>query len=170
MIFSYNDIIIKKIKNSKITYDVLFNYGITTIKSIVKNFADTINDTFIDQLFQHNDINFIFYTTDNIFSIKKTIGIIIYTKTNDKIYLLLICIDKKYRNFGYGKVFLEEFIQYVKNTYKKNKKIILHTIDKTISFYESIGFIQINCKPYKYKKIFKYEKYNKNINLMEFNL
>ena len=117
-----------------------------------------------------------FYLNNSVFAINNIIGITIYTKTinyrtkQENIYLLLFCIDKNYRMFGYGKIFLDEFIEYIKKSSKKNKNLILHPIDSSINFYESYGFKKIENKPYSYKKLFKYEKYHKNIIILKLNL
>lgn len=178
MIFSYKELAKKSFlkrykKYNKINYENYYYSGINYIKPKVIEFADTINENFIDSIFCNNDIEFIFYSTDTTFSLKYCKGIIIYTKSynsitkEENIYLLLICVDRHYRKFGYGKVFLEEFIDYMKETNNKNKKIILHSLDKSINFYKNIGFTDIEDSPNKYKKLFKYEKYDKNINLLE---
>jgi len=108
MIFSYNDIVKKIAKNKKINYKELYFYGLSKLKPKIIEFADTINDTFIDIILNHEDIYILLYCNDIKFKISNCCGFIIYAKTNDKIYLLLLCISKKYRKFGYGKIFLEE--------------------------------------------------------------
>jgi GNAT superfamily N-acetyltransferase len=170
MIFSYNDIVKKIAKNKKINYKELYFYGLSKLKPKIIEFADTINDTFIDIILNHEDIYILLYCNDIKFKISNCCGFILYTKTNDKIYLLLLCISKKYRKFGYGKIFLEEFIEFIKKTHSKNKKIILHPIEKSIEFYKTFGFVQTNCEPNKFRKLFKYEKYDKNTCLFELNI
>ena len=168
MIFSYSEMVKNKVKKVNVCYNTLYDNGKIIIFQKIKEFANTINELFIERLFlfNNNDIEIIFYSNDSYFSMKNCNGIIIYTKTKDKIYLLLICINNKYRNIGYGSIFLQEFIDYIRNKYK-NKKIILHSIEQTIGFYKKAGFIEILEKPIKYKKLFKYEKYDKNIKLLE---
>jgi GNAT superfamily N-acetyltransferase len=181
MIFTYNQIIkdkcLKKYnKINKINYNSYYNSGLSQIKSKVLEFAESLNEQFIDQLFNFNDIKFIFYSPNTHFSMKYCNGIIIYTETFNNIskqqyiYLLLICIDKHYRKFGYGKLFIEDFIDYIKNINNNNKKIILHPLNKLIDFYKKIGFTEIITSPYKYRKLFKYEKYDKNALLLELNI
>lgn len=167
MIFSYSELVKNKARKRKIDYKQLYINGLQTLKPIVKEFAETINENFIDQIFDDDDIEIIFYCNDYKFSINTCTGFVIFTKTIDKIYLLLLCVNKKYRKFGYGKVFLEEFVEYTKNKYIKNKKIVLHPLDNTISFYKTFGFNESNCMPCKYRKLFKYEKYDKNATLLE---
>ena len=172
MIFLYSNII-KNILNKKFqkydiaTYNYYFDIYIKKISSIIKEFADTINEKFIDKLLESKNIEIVFYQNNSEFNIKNCIGFIIYTKTKDKIYLLLFCIQKEYRKFGYGKLFLEEFINHIQN-FKKN--LITHSIDSSIDFYKSIGFTQIFDKIYNYKKIFQFEKYNKNAKIFELKL
>ncbi len=167
MIFSYSDLVKNKAKKKKLNYTQLYINGLETLKPMIKKYAETINEGFIDQILNDNDIEIMLYCSNTNFSINNCSGFIIYTKTIDKIYLLLLCVNKQNRKFGYGKVFLEEFIEYIKNKHKKNKKLVLHPLDNTVSFYKTFGFNEINCEPNKYKKLFKYEKYDKNANLLE---
>jgi GNAT superfamily N-acetyltransferase len=172
MIFFYSNILKNFLKKKYqkydiITYNYFFNIYIKKISSMIKEYADTINEKFIDKLLESKNIEIVFYQNNSEFNIKKCIGFIIYTKTKSNIYLLLFCIQKAYRKFGYGKIFSEEFINYIENL-KKN--LITHPIDSSIEFYKSIGFTQIFDKIYNYKKIFQFEKYNKNAKIFELKL
>lgn len=62
---------------------------------------------------------------------------------------------------------MEKYFWKNKKTHSKNKKIILHPIEKSIEFYKTFGFVQTNCEPNKFRKLFKYEKYDKNTCLFE---
>ena len=55
----------------------------------------------------------------------------------------------------------------MKQQNNKNKKLIVHSIDSSVEFYKSSGFTPIIDNPCKYKKFFKFEKYNKNICILE---
>lgn len=176
MIFLYSTMIKNKLKNNKNSYNYYHNVGLKKILPLIKKYADTINEKFIDDLLKHTDIEIMFYLNNSIFSINNIIGIIIYTKTinyhtkQEYIYMLLLCIDKNYRMFGYGKIFLDEFIEYIQNSSKRNKNVILHPLDSCINFYKTYGFKEIESKSYIYKKLFKYEKYNKNKLILILNL
>lgn len=183
MIFLYSDYLkdklIKKYNNYDIyLYDKYYKIGIYKISPIIKEYADNINEGFIDFILNSNNIEIVFYSNNSTKSINNNLGIIIYTKSTNiynkqkknNIYLLLLCIKKKYRKFGYGKVFLEEFIDYIKNLNNNDKTIVLHPLISSVYFYKTFGFSEIIDKPYNYKKLFKFEKYNKDISLLSLNL
>ncbi len=172
------------------TYNHYYLAGLTHIIPLIKQFAETVNDNFIDNLFHklqdqsisieklasRGEIEIIFYSSDTEFKLQNIKGFIIYTKTShsvtkeEKIYLLLLCINKSYRKYGYGKVFMDEFIQFIKNSNTKSKRIILHSLDKSLQFYKSVGFTEIPDKASNYKKLFKFEKYNKKTVLLEYSI
>jgi hypothetical protein len=177
MIFIYSDLIKEKLKKSQKSYDELFNCGLEKIIPLIKLFADNINENFIDRIFNiSNNIEILIYTNCNEFKVKNIIGIGIYVKTynkkikEDNIYLLLLCINNKYRQYGYGKIFMVEIIELISNFNKNKKKIILHPLESTYGFYQSLGFIQTKDKIYKFKKLFDYELYNKNKIIFELSI
>ena len=55
MIFSYSEIVKNKAKKNNLNYDKLYKTGLDTIKLLVKEYADTINETFIDQILNHDE-------------------------------------------------------------------------------------------------------------------
>jgi N-acetylglutamate synthase-like GNAT family acetyltransferase len=187
MIFQYSQIIKNKLEKIYKKYDVstynkYYLIGLSHIIQKIKSFTDNINEDFINNLFlnvstqtdtiekniKKDKLEILLYLSNTQFSLKNCQGFIIYTKTThsvtkkEKIYILLLCIDKPYRNFGYGKVFMEEFIEFIKKSNDKSKRIILHTLDSSFGFYQALGFIQISDKISNYKKLFKFEKLEKN--------
>lgn len=181
MIFLYSDLLKDKLKKKynkydKYLYDEYYKIGITKISLLIKEYADNINESFIDFLVNSDNIEIVFYSNDSNKSITDNIGIIIYTKSinnktkKENIYLLLLCIQKEYRKFGYGKILLEEFIKYIKDLNTNDKKIILHPLISSIYFYKTFGFSEILDKPCNYKKLFKFERYNKEISLLSLDL
>lgn len=169
MIFTYNELIKEKLKKSQKSYYELYNTGLIKLIPLIKLCADNINEKFIDRIFNiSNNIEILIYTNCNEFKLTNIIGFIIYDKTckrqikEDKIYLLLLCINSIYREYGYGKIFMTEFIEFIIKLNKNQKKIILHPLESTYNFYKSIGFTQTKDKIYKFKKLFNYELYNKN--------
>ena len=56
---------------------------------------------------------------------------------------MLIAVHPNVRNTGYGKITLNEFINFI---YKKNKilEIFLHSLDTSLYFYYNFGFKKIN--------------------------
>ena len=195
MIYQYSQFVKNKLTKwynmySDETFNKYYLAGLTQIIPIIKIFAETISDEFINNLFykvqaetgsidklvSHGEIEIIMYSSDTNFKLKDAKGFIVYTKTvhsvtkEEKVYLLLLCIDKSYRKYGYGKVFMEEFIEFVKNSNNKTKRIILHSLDSSLQFYLALGFTKVPDKITNYKKIFKYEKYNKESVLIEFKI
>lgn len=181
MIFLYSSIIKNKLKKlnklyDKDTYNHYYKLGLEKIIPILKEYADTINENFLEELIYQDDIEIIFYSSNTDFVLKNCQGIIIWTKTinpitkEEKIYLLLACIQKQYRKYGYGTVFLQEFINFVKVLNNKSKRIILHSLETSVKFYKSLGFTEVPDKPINYKKLFKFEKYNKKALLLHLHL
>lgn len=175
MLTDFLDIVKKKYPDNYLHY---FNIGKNMIFDILKiDYVNNINENFIDNILNSNNIKIMFYSNNNKFSIKNNIGILVYyimqNKMDIKFYLLLFGINKKYRNFGYGTNFLSLFIEYCKsfnNTSNKNKSIILHSLDSSYKFYKSFGFIDVNKNKHKYRKLFQYEKYNKNSLILQLTL
>ena len=172
MLIHFSDIVKNKYPNE---YDKYYNIGLQMLSNIIKTeYANNINDSFIDCVLNSNDIEIIFYSLTTKFSIKNACGILIYTKvkyTNEiKYYLLIFCIRNKYRYIGYGTQFLNMFIEYIKQINKVKKRIILHSLETSLPFYKTIGFTEILDKTYNYKKLFQYQKYNKNDILLNLEL
>ncbi len=191
MIWLYSEIVKNKLINlfdqyDPPTYNKYYLSGLAYIVPMIKSFAETVSGEFIDRLFfkleescesieklvKKGELEIILYSSNTQFKLKNTQGFLIYTKTThsvtkeEKIYVLLLCVEKPYRKFGYGKIFMEEFIERVKNSNDKPKRIILHSLDSSLGFYQAFGFTEIPDKPTNYKKIFKYEKYDANTVLM----
>ena len=173
MIKDFSEIVKQKYPNN---YNYYLNKGKNMISNILKlDYFDNINNIFIDNVLNSTNIKIIFYSHNNKFSIKNNIGISIYyiVKNNKetKFYLLLFGINKKYRGIGYGSDFLNIFINYCKSiNCKLNKSIILHSIISSYNFYKKFGFVDITEKKYKYRKLFQYEKYNKNTQILQLKL
>lgn len=146
-----------------VKHNKLDNAKLYIVNIIINNFASNINNNYIRNIVMTKDSEIIFYTTGGKFKLDNIVGIIIYIKTNINIYLMLFAIHKKYKKYGYGTIMMNEFIESFKNT--KLKKIITHPIYNIDKFYECVGFKFID-KPFLYKKLFKYEEYEKNIKLM----
>jgi len=192
MIWPYSQIVKNKLEKlfgsyDDLTYNNYYMSGLPHIIPMIKLFAETISGEFIDRLFfklsepidsieklvKKGELEIVIYSSNTEFKLRNSQGFIIYTKTThsvtkeEKIYVLLLCIDKPYRKFGYGKVFMEEFIDYIKKSNTKSKRIILHSLDSSLSFYQAFGFTEIQDKTTNYKKLFKYEKYEKDTVLLQ---
>jgi hypothetical protein len=173
MITDFSNIVKKKYPNDYLYY---FDLGKNIVcKLLQSDYLDNINENYIENVLNSNNIKIIFYSNNNKFSMKNNIGIAVYyiIKNNKetKFYLLLFGINKIYRGFGYGSNFLHTFIDYCKSfNYKSNKSIILHSLISSYNFYKSLGFIDIIDKKYKYRKLFHYEKYNKDTIILQLNI
>lgn len=167
MIFTYSSIIKNKLKNNNELYLDYYMKGLNAIKQFIIFSAGNINENFIDGLIQNKNIQIVFYLSDTKFSLKHCKGIIIYERVynpknkENKIYLLLLTINKHFRNYGYGKHFMGEFITHVEKLNLSNKRLILHSISSSVEFYKSLGLEEVPDNPYNYRKLFKYEKYDK---------
>jgi hypothetical protein len=72
---------------------------------------------------------------------------------------MFIATKYKFRNLGYASIFIEEFINFIKNEFINNKynngtnynkvNIVLDSLTEAVTFYEHIGF-----------KLTKTDKYN----------
>jgi GNAT superfamily N-acetyltransferase len=171
MLTDLSDIVKKKYPNN---FDEYYIIGKNVISNIAKqDFLDNIDESFIDHALDKDDSKIMCYSNHDKSIIKNLLGIIVYaiTQTNECInfYIILFGIKKSYRKFGYGTALINKFIEFCKNyknTNNKKKKIILHSIDSSYYFYMSNGFTESENK-YLYKKLYQYEKYNKNLNILE---
>ena len=85
-------------------------------------------------------------------------------------------IHQRLRKFGYGKYSLDEFIGWIKTKSTKTKKrqtsILLKSIESSLNFYLTYGFVQTDLNSN--KLFYKYEphdelKSNQN-KILEFNI
>jgi len=113
-----------------------------------KTYAGNINDKFITRICKDRLNKFIFYGMNSELSFNELSSIVIYRKTvadskKIRLVIMLIAVHPDLRNCGYGKITLNEFINFV---YKKNKiiEIFLHSLDTSLYFYFNFGFKKIN--------------------------
>jgi hypothetical protein len=88
MIFLYSDFLKDKLnkkygKYDKCLYDKYYKIGINIISHIIKEYADNINEGFIDFILDNNNIEIVFYSNNSNKSLNNNIGIIIYTKSTN---------------------------------------------------------------------------------------
>jgi ribosomal protein S18 acetylase RimI-like enzyme len=170
MIIDFSNIVKQRYPNDYLHY---FNTGKNIISELLKSdYLDNINENFIDNILSSNKIKIMFYSHNNKFSMKNNIGIAVYyiieNTKKTKFYLLLFGISKKYRGLGYGSDFLNMFIDYCKSfNDQSNKSIILHSVTSSYDFYKSLGFTNIVEDKHKYRKLFQYEKYNKDTLILQ---
>ena len=121
-----------------------------------------ISENYIKILLENNKKSkILFLTIGQKFLLDDIISIIIYHKTSsnnkNKYYILCFGIHKKFRKFGYGKYTLDEFIEWIKLSNKSNKQnvILLKSIESSLNFYLTYGFVQTDL--ISNKLFFKYE-------------
>jgi len=164
-LYDYDNIIKKKYKYYKkynsnkilnINLKEFRNIGIEKINKILYLYFSNINNEYVKNVITKKN-KIIFLCIDNIFSLENITTILIYHKTkNNKYYILLLGTHEKIRNYGYGKIMLDKFINLIKIKNKSsNIKIILKSTQLSINFYKSYGFIEGKLK---FNKLFyKYE-------------
>lgn len=141
---------------------------IEKIKTIFPNYFTKITQEYIDNILSNKNIQIIFSCLDTKFSISNITSILIYHKTKSskltKYYVLILGTHKKFRKYGYGKLILDEFVEFVKNskTNQDNKiKILLKSLDSSLNFYLNYGFIictdnlNTNRLFYKYEPVYE---------------
>jgi hypothetical protein len=134
--------------------------GLTKIKKIFENFFTNLNMEYIENLLKYKKTKLLFSCSDINFNVKNIKSILIYynTKSNNcnKYYILALGTHYKYRGYGYGKILLDEFIDLISNTKSKcNKKILLKSVESSLNFYYTFGFIESTLQTN--KLFFKFE-------------
>ena len=125
------------------------------------NFSSKINDKYIYSLFCQTKNKIVLYSFDNsIIDIKNCpCGLIYYVDYNNdemNINIMFIATKHKFRNLGYASIFIEEFINFIKEEYvtddnrsKYNKiNIVLDSIIEAVTFYEHFGFKWVRTERY----------------------
>ena len=176
MIFFFDNLIKEKYNNI-ISYEEYYNNKKIIICKLIKSFVENINEKFVDIILNDNKNKIIIHNIDSKFNLWNITAFIIYHKVISKkiikYYILLIGVNPDLRNLGYGKIILDEFVNWIKineiNNITKKIKIILNSIDSSIDFYKIYGFIKTEEKNYKHKLFFKYEPYyiNNNYEILE---
>ena len=131
-------------------------------EKIIKKMADNINDEFIEKICKDKLNKFLVHSMDCTIGSNIT-SIIVYRKYNNKsnvrLIILLMAVHPKLRNFGYGNILLDEFIDFYSN--KSNKlDIYLHSLESSLYFYLKYGFYQISRNNF----LQSYEGWDDNIN------
>ena len=160
-----------------ISFDSYKKIGLDKIKKIFEYYFTNLNQIYVDNLIKCEKTKILFLCSETKFNIKNIKSILLYvkTKTNDcvKYYILAFGTHYQYRKFGYGKILLDEFIEMVKKSKTKfNKKILLKSVESSLNFYLTFGFVPTQLKSN--KLFFKFEpavelKTNKN-KLLEYNI
>jgi ribosomal protein S18 acetylase RimI-like enzyme len=136
----------------------------------MSDFSTKISDYYIYNLFCQTKNKIVLYSFDN--NSEPDInncpcGLIYYVDCigdEVNIYIMFIATKYKFRNLGYASIFIEEFINFIKNKFIHTKSnngknynkvnIVLDSILEAVTFYEHIGF-----------KLIKTDKYNEKFNI-----
>jgi hypothetical protein len=166
------------IDNIIISFDEFKSKGYKQFSKIFPFYFSGIGQNYIDNILHSEKTHILVSCIDNKFNIKNITSILIFhkTKSNDlsKYYILLLGTHEQFRKYGYGKLILDEFIEFVNksNKSKKKIKILLKSLESSVGFYLSNGFVKSELKSN--KLFFKYEmpnelKLNKE-KILEFNI
>lgn len=170
MNFFSDDIVNRIIDNAEIE-DILENLDdfYANVKTIFCYFSYlTINISYITGLIEKKKNKFVFYCMDTEFKIGNCPTCMIYNKYKNPeyihYYILLICTKHKFKNMGYASMLLNGFIERVKEENKNNKvpvKIILSSVEESVTFYEAYGFRWTRQSILDYPKLMEFEQYEK---------
>jgi GNAT superfamily N-acetyltransferase len=156
------------------------NVPLEELYDFMSDFTTKISDYYIYNLFCQTKNKIVLYSFDNSSSeidIKNCpCGLIYhvdYVGDEINIYIMFIATKYKFRNLGYASIFIEEFINFIKNEFTNNKSnnetnysneinynkinkvnIVLDSLTEAVTFYEHIGF-----------KLTKTDKYNKKFHI-----
>ncbi|EGN74592.1 ribosomal-protein-alanine acetyltransferase [Idiomarina sp. A28L] len=94
------------------------------------------------------------YRVVGLYAITETgtrlIGYTVVHKVLDELSLINIAVDPEYRGNGYGRVLLENVIDYASNEQGEQEWMIFLEVRESnraaISLYESLGFNEIGCR------------------------
>lgn len=162
-LFEFEKIIKEKFNNSNKELDYWNYYLFATelIKKIFPFYFSKINVKYIENLLSNKNNKLIVFCIDNKFIVKNITSILIYHKTIhkkiSKYYILALGSHERVRKYGYGKILLDEFIEWIKlnDNSSNSKQILLKSLESSMGFYLDYGFC---CAELKSNKLFyKYE-------------
>jgi len=133
-------------------------------------YSNNINEKYIEIIKKDEKNRMIISCVDNIDD-NQIISFIIYRKIVLKneinFIILLISVHEDFRSNGYGKIILDEFINYIYNIRsKKNINIIIHPLDSSEEFFISNGFAKIKRSRF----LKNYEGYSSNKDILLYKL
>lgn len=170
--------------SDKIINSIIDNEELDTIIESIEKFGEncfnlishysgnSINYNYVFNVLGNTKNIVAFHCIDNEFSIDNCPSILVYRKSkfNDQIiyYILIICTHKRFRNQGYASKLLDGFLERVKNenidNIANNKiiKIILSSIEESVIFYETYGFVWTRKSIADYDVLMNFEKYDED--------
>ena len=161
-----------------LSFDEFKSKGLEQFSKLFVFYFSGINQNYTGNILNSDKTQILVSCIDNKFHIKNITSILIFHKTiaQDfvKYYILLLGTHERFRKYGYGKIILDEFIEFVKKSNKSNKKIkiLLKSLAASMVFYLSNGFIKSELKSnrlfYKYETIEELKLSQEKI--LEFNI
>lgn len=151
------------LNNPEINFEKFNTIALEQISKIFPFYFSGINVEYIKNILLNEKTRIVLSCIDEKFSIKNITSILIYhkTKSNDfnKYYVLILGTHERFRKYGYGKVILDEFVNWIKSNDKSNnkKKILLKSLDTSLKFYLDYGFECVQDELAINKLFFKYE-------------
>jgi GNAT superfamily N-acetyltransferase len=140
----------------------------TKLFELFCDFKTSICENYVINLFNNRyKYKIVLYSIDNPFSIIENCpcGLIYKVhKSKGKVYICIMFIATKFRfrKYGYATIFIQEFIENIRNKYNCNDVvIILDSLDPAVTFYEKIGFKWIITEE-THCSMFNIEKEDKN--------
>jgi ribosomal protein S18 acetylase RimI-like enzyme len=170
MLFLLNDIINYIIDNEEI--DELLEKVENTYQEVVVMFYNyskfTISFSYTKNLLLNQENKVALYCIGDEFSVDNCPSSLIYNrhvKNEDEIiyYIMIIITKYRFRGLGYASLLLDEFIELVRNENKYNKeksiKIVLSSLETSVTFYEKYGFRWTRESLIDHPLLTYYEKY-----------
>jgi hypothetical protein len=139
------------------------------------SFCD-ISFDYIDHLLSNKKNKIAFRCIDNSeFNIRNCPSAMVYRKFKNDVkkeihyYILMICTKHNFKKLGYASALLDDFIKCVKSQNINNNnqtdyksKIVLSSVDNSVSYYEHYGFHVASYDLKDYPVLMTYEKFEKN--------
>ena len=140
------------------------------VMKIFCGMAKKLNENYIYDLFA-SEHEIILYSIDNTFVDIDNCpcGLIYKVEEGEEtnVYIMFIATQYRFRKVGYASIFINEFIDLMKQKYK-NVSIVLDSVETAVTFYEHLGF---KGTPKKYDEIFGVDENNMHEHIiMSYNL
>lgn len=145
MLISLNKFLKSKFKNK-------YEKAVKQRYKLVSRYCNNINIEYLKEMCNDNNNKIYLYSINDILTENyknEIIGIavirkILNTTSKIRLYIPLITIHTNMRNFGYGKLIIDE----IANKYNKNKtlEIVLLSLKSTYDFYNKLGFVEKKIK------------------------
>lgn len=151
---------------------MIYKVNPSTFNLDYSKYSNNINDKYLKIIKDDNKNKMMICCIDN--NEYNITSFIIYRKIILKneinFIILLISVHEEFRNNGYGKIILDEFIEYINLNTKTEKhiNIIIHSLESSEIFFINYGFEKI--KNSRFLKIYEGWKSNSDILLYKFNI